>query len=913
MTPELWERVQQIVDELLDLSAAEREERIAAECGGDEELEREVRAILEVESKAAGLFQKVALPNEKTLSATLTEIPTFDHYRILDKIGVGGMGIVYRAMDNRLNREVALKFLSPQFCDDERARNRFLTEAKAISRIDHPNVCVILDVGEVGDNQLYFAMPHYKGKLLSDILSEGPVSVDRALELILQLCQGVSAAHRQGITHRDIKPANILVTDDGVAKLLDFGIARQPDSDLTQTGQALGTIAYMSPEQIKGEDVDARADIWSIGVILYELLTTHRPFRGGSYLEVSNAILSGLPTPISRFFFTVPEILDEIVSRTLCEDPAKRYPAVPELIEDLLQLKAELEEVQTPLERDQAAVARRAKSGSGGRSTRSGSTASRGTHAESVSETLDFIVDRYRQYVGPSARILVNTISPQCDNLEELCERLAAELADSDQQEAFFQEVAHLTQETTSRSHTARTGSRTLRRSQEHTAGDVPPPPPATEEPAGVPASRGSGRYRLLWGLGAGLVVAGLVAVLPVTRYFFQDQVERIVEPEAVARGVHSDRLVLGMTGAFTGAAREAGRSIQIGLTSAFKEVNANGGVHGRQIELNVMDDSYDPEVALTNITTLLAPETGVFALVGSFGTPTTLAVLPSILQDGTLLFGAFSGASALRNDPPDRFVFNYRASYWQEIKALLDHFVRQEDVDPARIGVFHEAGDLGKEGLTGVEMALTAFEVKDLALSVSYERNTSQVDEAVEAFLAARSRVSAVIIIGTYQASALFTKGLRDGGYEGFIGNVSFVGSRALAEEFKELGPEYGEGIVVSQVVPHYDSYATGVLAYREALKTYHPNEPPGFVSLEAYIVGKLFATALEAAGRHLTTDAIIEALQAIKELDLGTGPPMTFSPSQHQASDQVWGTRLSVDGTFEEIKWELPEQQAP
>ena len=254
---------------------------------------------------------------------------TVAQYQILEQLGSGGMGVVYKATDTKLHRTVALKFLPTSFSTDEKAKVRFMQEARAASSLDDPHICTIHDIAETDDGKLFIVMSFYDGKTLKYLLEERPPSMEEACGLVRQVAKGLTAAHEAGIVHRDIKPANIMVTGKGLVKVLDFGVAKLGGiSDLTQAGSTIGTASYMSPEQARGEEVDARSDIWALGIILYELLAGRRPFAGGYEAAMVYSIINETPDPLPD---PVPEELAALVMKCLEKSPDDRYASARDL------------------------------------------------------------------------------------------------------------------------------------------------------------------------------------------------------------------------------------------------------------------------------------------------------------------------------------------------------------------------------------------------------------------------------------------------------------------------------------------------------------------------------------------------------------------------------------------------------
>jgi serine/threonine protein kinase/Flp pilus assembly protein TadD len=264
-------------------------------------------------------------------------------YRIIRKLGRGGMGVVYEAEDLRLKRTVALKFLPPGLTADAEARERFIHEARAASSLDHPNICTIHEVDEAEDGGLYIVMACYQGESLKDRLGRGAPEPGEAIRIASEVADGLAKAHEHGIVHRDIKPGNIMVTSDGLAKILDFGLAKLAgEARMTVTGTTVGTVAYMSPEQARGDEVDARTDVWSLGVILYEMATGALPFDRASDRAVLNAIIHDEPRPVKELRPGFPAELGHVIRKALAKDPAKRYASARELAGELRSLRASM-------------------------------------------------------------------------------------------------------------------------------------------------------------------------------------------------------------------------------------------------------------------------------------------------------------------------------------------------------------------------------------------------------------------------------------------------------------------------------------------------------------------------------------------------------------------------------------------
>jgi TolB-like protein/Tfp pilus assembly protein PilF/predicted Ser/Thr protein kinase len=269
----------------------------------------------------------------------LTKDTLVGHYRIVRKIGAGGMGEVYLAKDTELDRDIALKFLPPHLCQDDECRERFKREAQAAAKLDHPNIVTVYEVGEYSGRP-FFAMQHIEGQSLKECAASKEITIEDTIELGIQLCEGLQAAHDKGITHRDIKPSNILIDSHGRARIVDFGLASVVGKDqLTKTGSTLGTIGYMSPEQVQGKEVDHRSDLFSLGVVLYELITKQNPFKRDSEAATLKAVSDDRPHPVARYRADVPDGIQTIIERSLEKQVETRCQTAADLLSNLKKLK----------------------------------------------------------------------------------------------------------------------------------------------------------------------------------------------------------------------------------------------------------------------------------------------------------------------------------------------------------------------------------------------------------------------------------------------------------------------------------------------------------------------------------------------------------------------------------------------
>ena len=349
MTPERWQRIKQVAFAALELEEEERAAFLDKECATDRDLRENIEGLLEEDQQPGGSIEKAiaaaAAQVQRAPGAPATESMlgrTISHYKITEKLGEGGMGVVYKAEDSKLRRTVALKLPPLDQLAAEEAKARFVREAQAAAALNDPNICTVHEIDEA-DGRTFIAMEFVAGQNVKDKVRDGALPLDEALDIAIQAARALQTAHEEGIVHRDVKSANLMVTAQGQVKVMDFGLAQVGDrSQLTLSGTTLGTPAYMSPEQTQAQPTDRRTDIWSLGVVLYEMVTGQLPFHGEVLAAVTYAVVNTEPEPPSALRSGLPSELDQVIAKALAKDPAERYQHVDEMLEDLRVLEGQI-------------------------------------------------------------------------------------------------------------------------------------------------------------------------------------------------------------------------------------------------------------------------------------------------------------------------------------------------------------------------------------------------------------------------------------------------------------------------------------------------------------------------------------------------------------------------------------------
>jgi len=365
-----WQKVREVFDSALGREPEERQNFVNEVCGDDKTMLAEVESLLSSHDSAESFMETPAITKVAGVIKADKKLETgkcLGHYEIINQIGEGGMGEVYLANDKNLDRKVAIKILNEEFSQNESNLQRFVSEAKAASALNHPNILTIYEFGEA-EGVRFIVSEHIEGQTLREVIRKSRLRLPEMLDISIQITGALSAAHKARLVHRDIKPENIMVRPDGYVKVLDFGLAKLVEQknksilslqestvrqNLTAKGVILGTVNYMSPEQAKGERVDERTDIFSLGVMLYEVLAGKPPFEGGNAIETFGSILNKEPVPLSRETPEVPHEIERIINKALRKDREERYQTAKDLLIDLKDIRQDLQ-FQNQLERTAA-------------------------------------------------------------------------------------------------------------------------------------------------------------------------------------------------------------------------------------------------------------------------------------------------------------------------------------------------------------------------------------------------------------------------------------------------------------------------------------------------------------------------------------------------------------------------------
>ena len=375
--------------------------------------------------------------------------------------------------------------------------------------------------------------------------------------------------------------------------------------------------------------------------------------------------------------------------------------------------------------------------------------------------------------------------------------------------------------------------------------------------------------------------------------------------PPPLPHGVSDTEIRFGTVIPFSGVRKESARQMKLGIETAFNRVNDAGGINGRKLRLIAADDAYDPTRTLAAMTQLYEKDK-VFGFIGNMGTANNAVAIPYALERRALFFAPYSGSAVVRRDPPDRYVFNYRASYAEETAAIVHYLMKVKRIPAKQIAVFAQNDAYGDDGANGVAKAFRALGITDPIIRYGFPRGTLEVDDAVGKLKAqTKPPIKAVIMIATDRAAAKFIEKTHEAAPGLIYANISAVGSSSLAAELKLLGTKYTNGVIVTQGVPSVAGYSSLVLDYKNALDKYFPGEAPDYTSLEGFISANILIQALKQT-TPLDTERLVDTLESMKSIDLGLGSTLSFGRAEHQASHKIWGTALDETGTYQAIELE-------
>ena len=791
----------------------------------------------------------------------------FGDYYLTGHLGRGGMADVYLARHMGaagFQRTVVIKRIL-NVADPDSIR-MFINEANVAAELTHPNIVQLYELGE-RSGEFFIAMEYVRGAELGkmmNVLAARRQTVPRGIAAFIgrEICRGLGYAHAHSdsfgtprpIIHRDVSPGNIVISYDGQVKLVDFGIAKALEADVpqTQAGTIKGKLGYMAPEQLDGRTTP-QCDIFSTGVVLFEMLTLRRLIAADNVLEQVTKLKSMVfPLPSSLKPEIGPE-LDAIVSKALERNLALRYGS-----------------------------------------------------ALAMARELDAIVAAERVSVDDLARFMSEVFPPES--------RIDPALAGVP--------GAHIDRAMGPSSSSFTTGlDQPAGGSTQNTAGGPPP------------SGRPGGRGVLVIGAALVAVAAGAVGyavsrshpqrdavatttpgeprgasqtVAPLPAESSAPQPAAPQSPTSAVRGVTDHEIVLGISTALSGSAKEYGRQMKLGLDAAFRRVNEQGGVAGRQLRLVAVDDGYDP-VRTASAMKALYERDNVFGVLGNFGTATAEVAVPFALEHKMLFFGAASGATLLRRDPPDRYVFNFRASYAEEAAAIASYLIRVRRMRPERIAVLVQDDKFGDSVYASLSKTMRVLRPDAAPLfRVNYQRNTVDVKDAVAQLRARTVPLDAVVLLAITRPAVRFIEQMNAWTHGVQYATGSWTDSAGLAEELKMLGLRSTSGIVITQVVPSSESSATAVLEFKAAMTKYTPEERIDSVALEGYLMANVLIEGLRRAGRELDTEHLVAALEAMRDFNLGIGTLIGFGPTEHQGAHKVWGLQLDNNGRYSQVDLE-------
>jgi serine/threonine protein kinase len=782
-------------------------------------------------------------------------------YKIEEKIGKGGMSAVYKATHITSGDIVAVKIVHPgnQFSSD--LMERFYREARILCELkNHPNIVNIIECGKAESGLIFIAMEYLIGKTLNEVIPPNQgLSLSKIRQYMAQICKGLQAVHSKNLVHRDLKPQNIFIAWEKngteVVKVMDFGIAKAPDqSQITEPGTPIGTPTYISPEQIEDStNVDKRSDIYALGAILYFMVSGLPAYTGKTTYAVYQKQLQGPPEPIDFQKLgksdAEAQALSAIIAKAMEREPANRYNSADDFMQDVENACANiLSQAADTYDLDSITAINAIPTG--------GSQEMAQTRRKLIKHLSSPVKNKKERFLFPTVLFVLALIVIALI-VAILLTIILVEKKD--------------TKPLANKGPNQTTPLTTVNKDPNQTT----PPTTVNKDPNQTTTTHPT-----------------IEPVAPVNK-----------DPKVLQLpGISDAEILFGMSAPFSGYAEKLGRGLKLGIVSCFQAINDEGGVYGRKLTLLALDDGYQANRAAQNMQ-ILAEEKKVFALVGNVGTHTAGALVPYVLEKKLLLFGVFSGAGAFRQVPPDRYVFNYRASTLEEATALVKYLVDIKNILPEQIAVFAQDDPLSKTDSENVAKALrNLYKHAKKMLRVVYQKDSIlSVDDAAKTIANNKERVRAVIMLANYHAAARLIEKVRDSNVEMIFASLSCVGSDALAEELQKHCPQYAAGVIVTQTVPHYASNSTFCIQYRERLKKYFPEEQPSFISLEGYITASILVEGVRKAGQEVTSEKLINALETLRNLDLGIGKTINFGSSEHQGSHEIWGTILDKDSRYQ------------